>query len=237
MMTHIPFGSLGRFTNDWLNARHHFSFGHYWDPKRMGFGPLRVWNDDTIKAGTGFDPHPHEHMEIITYVRKGAISHRDNLGNQGRTSHGEVQVMSAGSGIVHAEYNLEPGETQIFQIWIQPNSRDVKPQWQARQFPEATDAGKLVVMASGREGDEGALPIHQDAALLAATIKAGESVTHHLGAGRGAYLVPATGRLKIGNQILETRDGLAVQDETSITIEALEESELVLVDVPLKGWK
>src|SRR5262245_38355132 len=131
-----PFEQLGRFQNDWLNARHHFSFGSYHDPDRMGWGALRVWNDDTIRPGTGFDPHPHQDMEIITYVRKGAITHRDNLGNEGRTEAGDVQVMSAGTGIVHAEFNLEKVETQLFQIWILPNRRGVAPRWETRRFAE-----------------------------------------------------------------------------------------------------
>src|SRR5271157_5151294 len=164
-----PFAELGSFRNDWLNARHHFSFGEYHDPKRMGFGRLRVWNDDEVAPGKGFDPHPHKEMEIVTYIREGAITHRDSLGNEGRTEAGDVQVMHAGTGIVHAEYNLEQVPTRLFQIWILPDERGVAPGWGTRQFPRT---GGLTVLASGRvqDADSGALPLHADAAVLAGTL-------------------------------------------------------------------
>ncbi|WPZ36953.1 pirin family protein [Thalassobaculum sp. OXR-137] len=229
-----PFDSLGKFRIDWLNASHHFSFGHYMNPKRMGFGALRVWNDDTIEPGTGFDPHPHRDMEIITYVRKGAITHQDRLGNQGRTEAGDVQVMSAGTGIVHAEYNQEPDQTQIFQIWIEPSGRGFEPRWDARQFPKGDRSGDLVVLASGRAQDagNGALSINQDAAVLGATVKAGQSVTHILGAGRKAYLVAAAGAVEVNGVAAKARDGVAIADEETVTITATEDAEIVLVDVP-----
>lgn len=227
-----PFDTLGRFDIDWLAARHHFSFGHYNDRRRMGFGALRVWNDDTIQPGTGFDPHPHRDMEIITYVRKGAITHRDRLGNEGRTEAGDVQVMSAGSGIVHAEYNLEDEPTQIFQIWILPSGDGFPPRWEARSFPKGDRAGELVVLASGRDGDDTALRINQDAAVIGATVRAGQAVTHRLGAGRKAYLVAATGAITVNGQPAASRDGVAVADEDSIEIRAVEDAEIVLVDVP-----
>ncbi len=131
-----PFAGLGKFQMDWLNACHHFSFGHYYDPARMGVGPLRVWNDDEIQPHTGFDPHPHRDMEIITYVRQGAVTHQDSLGNEGRTEAGDVQVMSAGTGIRHAEYNREPGVTTLFQIWITPRRQGLKPRWGQKAFPK-----------------------------------------------------------------------------------------------------
>ena len=132
-----PFEDLGRFQNDWLDAKYHFSFSHYHDPNRMGEGALRVWNDDTIQPGTGFPPHGHQSMEIITYVRKGAITHKDSMGNVGRTEAGDVQVMSAGSGIQHSEWNAEDDITQIFQLWILPTEQGGTPDWGARQFPES----------------------------------------------------------------------------------------------------
>ena len=134
MIELVPFNTLGRFENDWLSARYHFSFAEYFDPRRMGFGPLRVWNDDRIRPGNGFPMHGHRDMEIITYVRKGAVSHQDHLGNRGRTEAGDVQVMSAGKGIMHAEYNLENDDTELFQIWIEPAHKNVRPRWAARQF-------------------------------------------------------------------------------------------------------
>jgi redox-sensitive bicupin YhaK (pirin superfamily) len=225
-----PFSTLGGANHGWLDAHHHFSFAEYHDPARTNWGRLRVWNDDTIAPRTGFPPHPHRDMEIITYVRKGAISHQDNLGNSGRTEEGDVQVMSAGTGIQHSEYNLEDEETQIFQIWILPDSRGHAPSWGAQPFPKGDRAGRFVTLASGIEGDEGALPIHSNARVVGATVKAGDSVTYSLGTGRHAYLVPATGRVSIGDVEVNARDGAAITAVDSITITALEDSELVLVD-------
>lgn len=232
MLDHRPFSGLGRFEIDWLAARHHFSFGHYDDPGRRGLGPLRVWNDDTIQPESGFDPHPHRDMEIITYVRRGAITHRDHMGNEGRTAAGDVQVMTAGTGIVHAEYNMEPDVTQIFQIWIEPSQTGLAPRWQQRAFPGAAPGGALVPLASGRAGHDGALPIHQDAALFGATLRAGQQVSHRLGRDRRAYLVPSTGALEVNGLPIAARDGLAISDEDGLTITATADSELVLADLP-----
>ena len=227
-----PFDRLGRFRNDWLNARHHFSFGHYRDPARLGFGRLLVWNDDEIAPGTGFDPHPHREMEIITYVRQGAITHQDSLGNEGRTEAGDVQVMHAGTGIVHAEFNREDTPTRLFQIWIHPDRTGVAPGWGTRQFPRA-DGGGLRVLASGRaaDADGDALPLYADAAVLAGTLAAGETATVTLDPGRAAYLVAATGRVTVNGVPAATRDGVAIDGETRLTITAQEAAELVLVDV------
>ncbi len=233
MIERRPFEGLGHFQNDWLNARHHFSFGHYFDPKRLGFGTLRVWNDDTIRPGSGFDRHGHRDMEIITYVRKGAITHRDHLGNEGRTLAGDVQVMSAGKGILHEEHNLEGEETQIFQIWIEPAVTGVKPRWETRAFPKEHRGGVLVPLASGRADDEGALEIHQDAAILAATLKPGETATHLLTEGRGAYLVAATGAFTVNGLQVSARDGIAAAGKEQLEIVAQELTELLVADVAL----
>src|SRR3954451_1174126 len=222
-----PFSSLGRFQNEWLNARHHFSFGNYHDQGRMGLGALRVWNDDQIAAGAGFDPHPHKDMEIITYVRSGAITHRDNLGNEGRTLAGDVQVMHAGRGIVHAEYNLEEEETRIFQIWLTPNRRGVEPGWGTRTFPEAGEG--LRVLAAG-DGRDGALPLYAEGAVLAGRLAAGQTIRHRLAPGQRAYLVAATGSVTVNGVKLGTRDGAAVEGESALTITADEAAELVLVE-------
>jgi quercetin 2,3-dioxygenase len=225
-----PFSGLGAFRNEWLNAKHHFSFGGYHDPTRMGFGRLRVWNDDEVAAGTGFDPHPHREMEIVTYIRQGAITHRDNLGNEGRTEAGDVQVMHAGTGIVHAEYNWEKTATRLFQIWIQPDRHGAKPGWATRRFPRE---GGLSVLASGRaqDAEKGALPLNADAAVLAGTLAAGETARLSLAPGRGAYLVPATGSVEVNGVAVAARDGAAISGESELTITANEPSELVLVDV------
>ena len=230
MIERRPFNSLGGANHGWLDAKHHFSFASYHDPARMGWGALRVWNDDTIAANTGFPPHPHSDMEIITYVRDGAITHQDNLGNKGRTEAGDVQVMSAGSGIRHSEYNLEPTRTRIFQIWIEPTQRGGQPTWGSKPFPKADRSGKLVTIASGIEGDTDALPIRADARVLATTLKAGESAEYAPQTARHLYLVPAAGAVEINGVRVNARDGATIRDEAKLKITALEDSELVLVD-------
>ncbi len=234
MIEKRSFDSLGQFENDWLNAHYHFSFSGYHDPNRVNWGALRVWNDDQIKAKSGFGPHPHSDMEIITYVRTGAITHQDSMGNRGRTEAGDVQVMSAGSGVTHAEYNLEDEATTLYQIWIVPKTRGGKPYWGAAKFPKAERAGSLVTLASGFEADQsaGALPIRQDARILAATLEPGQAVTHALEPGRHAYLAVAKGAAKVNGVTLSARDGAAIKDEAELKIEASENAEIVLVDAP-----
>ncbi len=231
MIERRPFDTLGGANHGWLNAKHHFSFAHYHDPKRVQWGTLRVWNDDTIEPDTGFPPHPHADMEIITYVREGAITHQDNLGNKGRTAAGDVQVMSAGTGIRHSEYNLEPTATRIFQIWIVPNRRGQPPSWGFKPFPKHDRSGKFVTLASGLGGDDDALPIRTDARVLGATVKAGETVEYRFSdANRYGYLVPAAGSVEINGIALGPRDGAAIHDEDIIRVTAAEDAELVLVD-------
>jgi redox-sensitive bicupin YhaK (pirin superfamily) len=225
-----PYSTLGGANHGWLDAKHHFSFANYYDPARESWGSLRVWNDDTIAPQSGFPPHPHRDMEIITYVREGAITHQDNLGNLGRTEAGDVQVMSAGTGITHAEYNKEDVTTQIFQIWIQPNRGGEKPSWGARPFPKDDRAGQFVVLASGFADDGDALPIRTDARVLGATLKAGETATYPLGKARRGYLVPATGAIEIEGKRINARDGVAIDDQEALVITAIEDSEIVLVD-------
>jgi redox-sensitive bicupin YhaK (pirin superfamily) len=231
MIERRPFNTLGGANHGWLDAKHHFSFASYGDPARMQWGDLRVWNDDSIQPKTGFPPHSHADMEIITYVREGAITHRDNLGNQGRTEAGDVQVMSAGTGITHSEYNLEPGTTKIFQIWIIPSQRGGPPAWGARPFPGAERSGRFVALASGSANDTEALPIRADAKVLGARLKAGEKTSYALGKNRRAYLVPATGKVDVNGVVLEVRDGAAIEHEEELRVTALEDAELVLVDV------
>jgi len=225
-----PFAGIGHAHHGWLDARHHFSFAEYHDPARMQWGNLRVWNDDTIAAKSGFPAHPHRDMEIVTYVRSGAITHQDSLGNKGRTGAGDVQVMSAGTGITHAEFNIEDEATTLFQIWIQPTRSGQAPGWGARAFPKGDRAGQLVVLASGYADDADALPIRTEARLVAGTIRAGQSVTYPLGAARKGYLVPATGRITVNGVEAQARDGVAIADEAEITITAIDEAEVVLVD-------
>ena len=202
MIERRPFADLGGADHGWLKAHHHFSFAEYHDPDRMGWGTLRVWNDDEITPGRGFPPHPHSDMEIITYVREGAITHQDSLGNSGRTEAGDVQVMSAGSGIRHSEYNLEPVTTRLFQIWIRPTERGGSQSW----------------------------GIRAPARVLGAKLMEGQSITLDLDPTRFAYLVPATGTIEVNGVRIQHRDGVAITDETSVKIVAKEDTELVLVD-------
>jgi redox-sensitive bicupin YhaK (pirin superfamily) len=230
MIDHRPFDAIGGANHGWLKAKHHFSFAGYHDPRRMGWGPIRVWNDDEIAPNTGFPAHPHADMEIVTYVRTGAITHKDSLGNTGRTEAGDVQVMSAGSGIRHAEYNLEAEPTTLFQIWIEPNRRGGAPSWGMKPFPKSDRSGRFVTLASGFQADADALPIRTDARVLGATLKAGERLDYPIGEGRHGYLVPAVGAVEVNGERIGHRDGAAITGEPILSITALEDAEIVLVD-------
>lgn len=231
MIERRPFELLGGANHGWLDTRHHFSFSDYHDPQRMHWGALRVWNDDVIQPGTGFPLHPHAEMEIITYVREGAISHQDTLGNKGRTVAGDVQVMSAGTGLRHAEYNLEPGITSIFQIWIIPDQSGGAPHWGAKPFPKDDRSGRFVTLASGISGDNDALPIRAKARVLGAALKAGETTEYRFASGdRLGYLVPARGRVEVDGVALNARDGAAISRTDRIRVKAIDDAELVLVD-------
>ena len=230
MIEKRPFKDLGRDRHDWLDARFHFSFANYYDPSRMGWGALRVWNDDEIAPGTGFPPHPHQDMEIITYVRKGAITHLDSMGNRGRTEAGDVQVMSAGTGIRHAEYNEEKEAIHSFQLWIIPKTKGGVPSWGAKQFPKNDRSGRFAALASGFPEDKDALPIRAEARVLGATMKAGETATYEVDPKRHAYLVVADGAAEVNGIRLDTRDGAAITGEAVLTVTAIEDAEVVLVD-------
>ena len=224
------FDSLGHADHGWLDARHHFSFADYHDPGRMGWGAIRVWNDDRIAAKSGFPPHPHRDMEIITYVRSGAITHQDSLGNSGRTGAGDVQVMSAGTGVRHAEFNLEDEATTLFQIWVQTDRPGAEPGWGAAQFPKADRSGKFVTLASGFAEDAEALRIHAAARVMGATLGQGEVAELTLDPARHAYLVAIDGPIEVNGVRAEPRDGVAITGERAVTIKALDGAEIVLVD-------
>lgn len=225
-----PFATLGAADHGWLDARHHFSFASYHDPERMGWGAIRVWNDDTIAAKSGFPPHPHNDMEIVTFVRTGAITHKDSLGNQGRTAAGDVQVMSAGTGITHAEYNLEDEATTLFQIWIIPDRRGEQPSWGQREFPKAAREGGFEIVASGTPEADDALSIRTDAKVAAATLAAGQSATWRTSGERHQYLVAPDGRIRVNGVEAAPRDGVAVTGEEEIVVEAIDDAQVVLVD-------
>lgn len=230
MIDHRPFFKLGHADHGWLKARHHFSFADYHDQSRMGWGSIRVWNDDEIAPQSGFAPHPHADMEIITYVRKGAISHKDSLGNEGRTGAGDVQVMSAGTGIRHSEYNNEDEVCELFQIWIHPDTKGHAPRWGAKPFPKSDRAGRLVILASGFKDDKDALLIHTPARFMGANLLKGQSETYAPQLGRHLYFVVASGRVKLNGVEYGPRDAAAIKDEWNLIFEALEDSEIVLLD-------
>jgi quercetin 2,3-dioxygenase len=225
-----PFGTLGHANHGWLNARHHFSFANYHEPSRMGWGAIRVWNDDEIAAKSGFPPHPHNDMEIITYVREGAITHRDSMGNEGRTDAGDVQVMSAGTGVRHSEYNLEDEPTTLFQIWVQTDERGARPSWGARRFPKDDRAGSFVTLASGFAEDSEALKINAAARVLGATLKSGETAELSLDPTRHVYLVAVGGAIEVNGVLAQPRDGVAITGEEKVAIKAIDDAEIVLVD-------
>jgi len=228
MITHHKYDDLGGANHGWLDARHHFSFASYRDPAKMSFGELLVINDDVIQPHTGFDTHPHADMEIITYVRRGAISHKDNRGNSGRTTAGNVQVMSAGTGISHSEYNHEDEETNIFQIWIMPRSRGIEPRWDAAEFPKTPSRDTLPLLVSG----DGSAPlsIHQDARIYAGRLAAGTALTHHIEG--QAYLLVSEGEVAIGGHVAKRGDGLAISGQDSIDLGAAADSEVLVIEVP-----
>ena len=223
-----PFASLGHADHGWLDARHHFSFANYYDPARMSWGRIRVWNDDRIAARSGFPPHPHRDMEIVTYVRTGAISHRDSMGNQGRTGAGDVQVMSAGTGVTHSEFNLEDEETTLFQIWIETDRPSAPPSWGAMPFPKDARDGRFQLLASG-DADDDALTINADARILGAFLPAGSAIDYAADPERHLYLVPSA-PVRINGVVAQPRDGVAITGEQALRIEAEEDAELVLVD-------
>ena len=228
MIVHRPFDSLGGVNHGWLDARHHFSFAGYQDPDRMCLGELLVVNDDRIAPNTGFDAHAHRDMEIITYVREGAITHEDDRGNRGRTTAGSVQVMSAGSGIRHSEYNFGGGTANIFQIWIVPRERGVEPRWDAAEFPKQAVADRLALLVSG----DGSAPlsIHQDATIHAGTLGAGTSLTHPV-EGK-AYVLISEGEAGIGGIRGAKGDGFAVVGESAIAIDSPGGAEILVIGVP-----
>jgi redox-sensitive bicupin YhaK (pirin superfamily) len=230
MLTHRRWESLSHADFGWLRAKHHIAVFDDGNPEHEPVGNLVVWNDDEIAVGGGFPLHPHKDMEIVTYVRQGILGHRDNLGSEGQIHAGDVQVMSAGTGIRHAEFNKGDVPLKLYQIWLQPRTVGGQPQWHTRRFPKGDRSARFVVLASGFSDDEGALPIRADARVLAVTLKADEQTHHELAPLRSAYLVVASGRVTVNGEPMNTFDGVAITHTTNVEIVALEDSELVMVD-------
>lgn len=220
------------FTNDWLSAYWHFSFDHYYDPERLSFGPLRVFNDDTIRPRSGFPMHGQREMEIVTVVLSGTLEHEDNQGNRGVLEAGEVQVMSAGTGIVHAERN--PSTTvplRVLQIWIRPEEPAGRPRWAQGAFRHDGTTGPLLALASGQPR-LGALAIGQAATIYRIRTGSERSVTHALAPGRRAYLFVISGSVTVGGEPLEPGDSARVEDEGRVAVTASRPSDLLLLDLP-----
>jgi redox-sensitive bicupin YhaK (pirin superfamily) len=217
----------------WLDSRHTFSFGHYYDPKHMGFGPLRVINEDRVRPGAGFDTHGHRDMEIISYVLDGALEHKDSIGTGSVIRPGDVQRMSAGSGIRHSEFNHSKSEPVHFlQIWLLPEQEGISPSYEQKNFADSEKRGRLRLVAS-HDGRDGSVVIHQDADLYASLLNVDEQVTHALRAGRGAWLQVVRGAVDLNGQALRAGDGAAVSSEPALTVKAASnDTEILLFDLP-----
>jgi quercetin 2,3-dioxygenase len=221
----------GKTRFDWLESWHTFSFGEYYDPEQLGFRTLRVINDDIVAPGTGFGTHPHRDMEIITWVIDGALQHRDSMGTGSVIRPGEVQRMSAGTGILHSEHNPSPGAaTRLLQIWILPERTGLKPEYEQKAFPPSELQGRLRLVVD-REGRDGALSVHQDVRLYVGRFAAGDSVPHTLGAGRHGWVQVAVGGVEVNGVALEEGDGAAISDETQLDIRSPEGAEILLFEL------
>jgi len=216
----------------WLNSKHTFSFGHYHDPKHMGFGPLRVINEDHVQPGRGFDSHGHRNMEIISYVLEGALEHKDSMGNGSVLRYGDVQRMSAGSGVVHSEKNHSNNEgVHFLQIWIEPNVIGGDPGYEEKHFDAASKTGRLRLVASN-DGREGSVSMRQDAAIYAAILDGQDAVSHTLGAGRQAYVHVIRGQVTVNGVALDGGDALKVTAEDTVSIGQASGAEVLLFDLP-----
>lgn len=223
-------GTLDHGDRGWLKARHHFVVSVDGNPANAPLGALVVWNDDEIAPGMGFGRHPHANMEIVTYVRQGAVTHEDSAGNAGRIVAGDVQVMSAGTGITHSEYNRDEDALKLFQIWLVPRQRGGTPRWDSRKFPKVDRAGRLVELASGDAMNAEALLIRADARVMGATLLTGTTLTHRPARYRHSYLAPAQGAILVNGQRVAVGDGIAAIDEPELTITAEKDAEFILVD-------
>jgi quercetin 2,3-dioxygenase len=231
MIERKPFGELPSEDLGWLKVRRHFFADAQNDPSRSGWGCMRVWSDEEIAPNAGFAPQAHANIEIVTYVREGAVTHRDSLGKLGRIEAGNVQVVSAGAGIRHAEYNLEQAPAEIFQMWMTPASPGGSPAWGVQPCPIAERAGCFVAIASGFESDHDALPIRACARVLNAKLKVGETIEYAFGEPRLAYLVPASGAVHVNGVRIHARAGAAIKDVAVITITTIDDADVIMVDV------
>ncbi|HYR82601.1 MAG TPA: pirin family protein [Terriglobia bacterium] len=221
-------GEIASADAGWLRARHHFAIGPYGNAAHKPVGNLIVLNDDEIAPHTGFELHHHANVEIVSYIHDGTLTHRDDQGNVGTVRAGDVQVMSAGTGISHSERNEHDSPVRMFQIWLRPNLSGGAPTWGHRPFPKADRSGSILPLASGRNA-KGALPIRADAEVSGAMLLAGTDTTYTFNSGAAGYLVPVTGAVEVNTVLVQAREGLVIKNETVILIRAIQDSELVLV--------
>lgn len=236
MIQTIKVGEHHKSEMDWLSTYYHFSFADYFDPKKMNYGPLRVFNDDTIQPGKGFDLHPHRDMEIVTYVIDGELEHEDSNGNRGVIRPGEIQVMTAGSGIMHSERNHSKEKPlHLLQMWVIPDTKDLTPSWQQKGYSKEQRTDKLLQVVSPHNSSiNGALTMHQNASFYVSSLTGGAEVSHQLQSGRKAYVFVIDGEVKINGMTLQTKDVAKVEDERRLAIKSIKQTELILIDLPEK---
>lgn len=228
-----PSEARGHANHGWLDSHHTFSFAHYYDPKHMGFGPLRVINEDRVQGGAGFPTHGHSDMEIISYVLDGALEHKDSIGTGSVIRRGDVQRMSAGTGVRHSEFNHSGAEPVHFlQIWIEPEKEGIKPSYEEKYFDEEEKRGKLLLIGS-HDGREGSLTIHRDVDLYATILANGQKVKHQLASGRGVWLQVARGTVLFNGNVLKAGDGVAIEAADAVEIEGQQEAEVLLFDIAM----
>ena len=233
MLTHYKFDELGNHNFGWLNARYHFNFANYYNPNLTPRTPLVVWNDDTIKPQTGFPMHSHKNMEIITYIRQGSLTHKDDIGNSGEIKSGQIQVMSAGYGITHSEYNLSSEDTTLFQIWIESNQLDIKPRWENINLKNKSKK-PIEILASGEKKFKfsNILNIYQDASIVRINGDK-QPLSYQLDKNRHAYFVLSKGKIMINGTEINERDGVYVKGLNEINIDFNKTTEIILIDMPI----
>lgn len=225
--------------SDWLTTYHHFSFAEYFDPNNVNFGPLRVFNDDLINAGSGFDFHQHRDMEIVTYVIDGILEHKDSLGNQGLVHPGEIQRMSAGTGVFHSEFNhSDKMPLRLLQMWVFSDTQGLEPSWEQKKYTKDDRKNKMLpVIGPKNSGQNGRLTIHQDAVFYISNLEAGHEISHLLDRGRIAYLFIIGGKITLDGMMLDTQDAAQIENELTLKIKAVKEAELILIDLPVQYKK
>ncbi|MDE1763818.1 MAG: pirin family protein [Thaumarchaeota archaeon] len=236
MIQKISAGEHHKSETDWLSTYYHFSFADYFDPKKMNYGPLRVFNDDTIQPASGFGFHPHRDMEIVTYVIEGELEHHDSFGNNGIIGPGEIQVMTAGSGIMHSEYNHSKKKPlKLLQMWVVPDKKELEPSWQQKKYTKEQQLDTLLQVVSPLGSEKnGALTIHQNASFYVSSLTPGAEVLHDIQTGRKAYAFVIEGEISLNGIKMQTRDAARIEGEQKLSIRSEKQTEMILIDLPEK---